>query len=184
MTRTSGLAISLLAGGAVAVGAYSGLTRAHLGLQPSPQARAARSVVAARDANLNRYAATLDSALARRPPRLPGVPHYKPVVIPKVPRLVIPSARMTTPSASQTVLIDQRATHVPVAPHTANTTTPPPRPAVSTSTTTTTTAASPNGETDDSGSPASGGDHSDDGSPGGEGDDGSNGTTGSWSHDG
>lgn len=184
MTRTSGLAISLLAGGAVAVGAYSGLTRAHLGLQPSQQARVARSVVAARDAKLNRYAVKLDGALAQRPPRLPGVPHYKPVVIPKVPKFVVPPAPITTPSASETVLIDQPSSRVPVATHTAATATPPPRPAVSTPTTTTTATVSPNGETDDSRSTASGGDHSDDGSPDGEGDDGSGGPTGSWSHDG
>ena len=126
MTRTSGLAISLLAGGAVAVGAYAVLTRAHLGLQASQQARIASSVVAARNANLNRYAATLERALAQRPPRLPGVPHYKPVVIPKVPRLVIPPAPTTTPSTSQTVLIDQPATRVSVATHTAYATTPHP----------------------------------------------------------
>ena len=164
------------------MGAHTVLTRAHLGLQASQQARIASSVVAARNANLNRYAATLERALAQRPPRLPGVPHYKPVVILKVPRLVIPPAPMTTPSTSQTVLIDQPATRVSVATHTAYATTPPPRPAVSTSTTTSTT--SKGWGTDDPRSTASGDDHSDDGTPDGEGDDGSNGTTGSWSHDG
>jgi hypothetical protein len=82
MGRKHALAISALLAGCVGAGAAAAMKTVHLGAAAAKPPHVADAVIAAQQAKLDRYAATLEKARKARPPALPRVPHYAPVVIP------------------------------------------------------------------------------------------------------
>ena len=81
MHRSNAALIALLLGAAVVVGSVAALRTAELKGASAKPAVAAR-VIARRNARLDRAEIALRKALARRPPRLPRVPHYTSVSAP------------------------------------------------------------------------------------------------------
>ena len=100
MSRTHGLAISVLLALCIAAGASATLSTLRLGARASKPAVARAQALARRAKQLDAWQASLDRALRSRPPALPRVPHYAPVarIAPPGP-LVLPAA----PVAAQRV---------------------------------------------------------------------------------
>jgi hypothetical protein len=88
MHRRHALVVALLLGAAVVLGSIAALKTAELknaSAQPVVSSRA----IARRNARLDRVQISLRKALARRPPKLPPVPHYPAVAtVPAQPRVV------------------------------------------------------------------------------------------------
>ena len=94
MQRANAFVIALLLGAAVVIGSVAALKTAELkgaSAQPAASARA----IARRNARLDKVQISLRKALARRPPKLPSLPHYsavtRPAAAPPVVRYVRPA---------------------------------------------------------------------------------------------
>ena len=82
--RVRAAILSLVLGGAAAFAVHSALDRIDLG--PDAQVvRASNASLAAQDAKLDTAQSDLAAALEERPPALPPIPDYPPVVIPRIP---------------------------------------------------------------------------------------------------
>lgn len=116
MKKAHALVVSLLFAGAAAVGASATLKTVHLGAAAAATktVRLPDAFVAERRRKLQRWAASLSESRAARPPALPGMPHYAPVVIPAVPpvRQVAASPAPTLAAAAA----PHRATATPTRP--------------------------------------------------------------------
>ena len=132
MNRIHSTLIALVIGAAATAGLYAALHTVRLGqkaAQPTVSARA----LAARQAKLTAWGRALDTALAKRPPALPKLPHFSPVQAP-------------APSVAQPHVTYVQAPPVVKYEHA------PPR------ATTTTTSSSSDDESDDDGSSDDSGD--------------------------
>ena len=78
MQRANAFLIALLLGAAVVVGTVAALKTAELKSASAKPGASARTL-ARRNARLDRAEIALRRALARRPPKLPAVPHFAPV---------------------------------------------------------------------------------------------------------
>jgi uncharacterized membrane protein YgcG len=99
MSRIHSTLIALVVAAAAAAGLVAAVQTVRLG-QSAPAARPATvpaHEIALREAKLARWGNSLHRALAKRPPALPKVPHYKPVAIPAAPSAPIAA---TQPAAS------------------------------------------------------------------------------------
>lgn len=112
MRRTHTIGISLLLAVATAAGAAAAVKTVHLGAATaaSKPSRLPDRVIAARRAKLAAWSAALRREAAARPPALPKVPRYAPVVIPSVP--LAAHAHSTVPPAGRQDVGDGGA-HVP-----------------------------------------------------------------------
>jgi len=82
--RVRAAILSLVLGGAAAFAVHSALDRLDLG--PDAQVvRASNASLSAQDARLDTAQSDLAAALEERPPALPPIPDYPPVVIPRIP---------------------------------------------------------------------------------------------------
>ncbi len=80
ISRAHGLVLSLLLGTASAAGAYAIVDTAHLGdAETKPELVSSRRI-AARESKLDAWAASLEKTLKARPPELPALLRYPPVV--------------------------------------------------------------------------------------------------------
>lgn len=79
------LFISLVLGLSVAAGAFAAVRTVHLGVQGAKvDTRQRQQVIAHRQSQLDRFEASLRGALRKRPPKLPRIPHFKPIPKPAV----------------------------------------------------------------------------------------------------
>jgi hypothetical protein len=94
MQRANALVIALLLGAAVVIGSVAALKTAQLKGASARPALSAQAI-ARRNARLDRVQISLRKALARRPPKLPSVPHFpavsRPAAAPPVVRYVRPA---------------------------------------------------------------------------------------------
>ncbi len=74
--RPHGIALALLLGAASVTGAYATITTGHLGDSETKPEVVASAAIAKRHARLDAWEASLNKALAARPPKLPPVPRY------------------------------------------------------------------------------------------------------------
>ena len=98
MHRLHAVVISLLLAGAAVAGASAAFRTVSLGPTAAKPATVPERVVAARRAKLDRWSAQLEHARASRPPALPKVPRFAPVVVPTVPAM----STTDTPTSSET----------------------------------------------------------------------------------
>jgi hypothetical protein len=101
MHRLHTTLIALLLSGCAVAGAAAAIRIVHLGARgstPAPE-RVGDSVVAARQAKLDTWQAQLAKARASRPPALPKVPTFAPVVVPAVPARQVAAAAPAAPEA-------------------------------------------------------------------------------------
>ena len=99
MARTHAVILSLFLGMAAGAGALAAVQTVHLG-QSSATASASKTQTGAlrsRTKVIDREQAALRRALAKRPPKLPRVPKFAPVVAPTAPR---PAAPISTPASA------------------------------------------------------------------------------------
>ena len=168
MGRKHALVLSLAVAACVVTGASAALKTVHLGATAATPPHVADSVIAARSAKLDRFAASLAHARRSRPPALPQVPHFAPVAMP-TPPAPAPAASTPAPAA----VSDPSTTVAPAKRH-PKVVYVRPAPVVTTvQATTTATPATGDDEDDDSGES----DGHDDGGAGGGfgGDDGGDG---------
>ena len=101
MHKAHALVVSLLLAGAVAAGAAATLRTVHLGAAvAAPQvAHVPDAAVRSREKKLAAWSASLRKAGRAKPPALPSVPHFAPVVVPSVP-VVRQTAAVATPRAT------------------------------------------------------------------------------------
>jgi len=82
--RVRAAILSLSIGGVAALGSYAAL--GHLEVGPDEQVvQAANSSLAARAAQLDAMEADLQAAIAKNLPKLPPIPKYPPVTVPRIP---------------------------------------------------------------------------------------------------
>lgn len=92
MQRANAFLIALLLGAAVVVGSVAALKTAELKSASAKPGVSARTL-ARRNARLDRAEIALRKALARRPPKLPAVPHFAPVA----PQVAAPAPSAAAP---------------------------------------------------------------------------------------
>jgi hypothetical protein len=85
MRRAHVAAISCLLAGCVMAGVFAAMRTMRLGAASAGPRRVDARVIAARRAKLGKWSAALERARRSKPPKLPGVPSFPPVVIPTVP---------------------------------------------------------------------------------------------------
>lgn len=85
MGRKHVVVLSLALAACAVAGASAALRTVRLGTTAAKPPRVADSVIAARAARLDTFAASLAHARLSRPPALPPVPHYAPVPMPTPP---------------------------------------------------------------------------------------------------
>jgi hypothetical protein len=144
MTRIHSTLIALVIGAAATVGLYAAVHTVRLG-QKAPAPTVSAHAIALRQAKLAAWRHSLDATLAKRPPKLPKLPHFAPVPPAQAPTVSV----ATAPSPPVTYV--QAPTIVKYKHAPATTTTP------------TTTTGSDDGSGDD----GSGDGGSDDGGSGG-----------------
>ena len=88
MRRAHVFVVSSLIAGCVVTGTVAAMKTVHLGVAGPKPATVPSSVLAAQQAKLSRWSVSLRRALKAKPPALPHVPHFDPVVIPAVPRVL------------------------------------------------------------------------------------------------
>jgi len=85
MKSTGTFIVAMMLGVAAALGTSAALHTVHLGAAASKAGTVPDRVIADRMAKLKRAEVSLRQALAKRPPKLPRVPHFKPVQPPPTP---------------------------------------------------------------------------------------------------
>jgi hypothetical protein len=105
--------IALLLGLAVALGALAATHTVATGHAPAASAARAAVPIASRTARLDRWQRQLHAALHRRPPKLPKLVHFAPVVAPAAPAPALISR--VAASAPRTIYVHAKAP--PAAAH-------------------------------------------------------------------
>jgi hypothetical protein len=136
MHRLHAVVISLLLAGAAVAGASAAFRTVSLGPTAAKPATVPERVVAARRAKLDRWSAQLEHARASRPPALPKVPRFAPVVVPTVPatQLAVRSASAPRPPARTEAAPPKQAVTYVQAPPKIQYVQPPAAPAQTTTT--------------------------------------------------
>jgi hypothetical protein len=99
--------VSVLVGLIAVAGGYAAAHTVQLGVASQTANRSSAVSVAKRQVQLDRFAASLQRELKRRPPKLPRLPHFAPVA-PAAPVVSAPAAAAPAP---------QRVVYVRPAPH-------------------------------------------------------------------
>ena len=91
MTRIHSTLIALVIGAAATVGLYAAVHTVRLG-QKVPAPIVSAHDLASRQAKLAAWRHSLDATLAKRPPKLPKLPHFAPVPAPQPPAVSVATA--------------------------------------------------------------------------------------------
>lgn len=108
MNRLHALAISVVLGAAGVAGAIAATQTMHLGAASAAPAQTDRAALRARSQRLDAWAKSLNSTLARRPPALPPVPQFGPVVAASFSSAVPVASRTAVPAARPTLAVKMR----------------------------------------------------------------------------
>ena len=109
--------ISLVLGLSVAAGAFAAVRTVHLGVQGAKvDTRHQQQLIAHRRSQLDRFEASLRSALHKRPPKLPRMPHFKPIAkppaVPVVPSAPVSASYSSAPAAPTPRVVYVQPRHV------------------------------------------------------------------------
>ena len=124
MTRIHSTLIALVIGVAATVGLYAAVHTVRLG-QKAPAPSISAHDVALRQAKLAAWRHSLDATLAKRPPKLPKLPHFAPVPAPQAPAVSVATAPPPSTSPAPVTYV-QAPTIVKYKHASATTTTPTP----------------------------------------------------------
>lgn len=98
MRTTNTFLIAVMLGVAAALGTSAALRTVHLGASAAKSSTVPNHAIKQRTAKLNRAEVSLRQALAKKPPKLPRVPHFKPVHVPSAPAAPVAAPATAAPA--------------------------------------------------------------------------------------